>query len=338
MNWNNQPFLLSPVGKDYLWGGNRLNREFHKGIPLTPLAETWECSTHPDGVSIAASGRHLGQPLDKILEMHPEYLGSHPVSVMEGLPQNADRLPVLVKLIDAAQNLSVQVHPDDAYAAEHENGSLGKTEMWYVLDAAPDAHLIYGFNTDMNETLLRRSLQQKTFRKYLQKVPVRKDDVFYIEAGTVHAIGAGVLLAEVQENSNLTYRLFDYDRTDKNGQKRPLHIDKAAQTLNYKNSESPRQPMRVLRYQPGCASELLCRCRYFQVERLLVTSMEFATTGHSFQILLCLEGQGKILFDREPAADATEEISFTKGSCIFIPADSVTLRLKGRAQLLKISC
>lgn len=357
MSWKNKPFLLRPTGKDYLWGGSRLNTDFHKQIDLTPLAETWECSTHPDGVSTVMSGEHRGKPLDLVLTEHPEYLGSHPAAVMRDItpragasdrPGSLDRLPVLVKLIDAAQDLSVQVHPNDAFAYEYEDGSLGKTEMWYILDAEPGAYLFYGFERDMDEELLRQSLKQKTIEKYLQKIPVQKDDVFYIEAGTVHAIGAGILLAEIQENSNLTYRLFDYDRSDKNGKKRPLHIEKALQVLNYKSSDSPRQPMRVLRYQPGCASELLCRCKYFQVERLLVntkkgqthqtTAPEFAATEHSFQILLCLEGEGKLhITKEEPSADDTE-LPFAKGNTVFIPANSAPMRLDGRAQLLKISC
>ena len=344
MNWKNKPFLLSPAGKDYLWGGNRLNTDFHKNIDMTPLAETWECSTHPDGVSIVASGEHRGQTLDVVLAEHPEYLGSHPIAVMNAINSEEQKdgeypltLPVLVKFIDARQNLSVQVHPDDSYARIHENGSPGKTEMWYVLDAAPGAHLIYGFNRDMDEKILLHSLRQGNIEKYLQKVPVQKDDVFYIEAGTVHAIGAGVLLAEVQESSNLTYRLYDYDRVDRHGSKRALHVEKAMEVLNYKSSENPRQPMRVLRYQPGCASELLCRCKYFQVERMLINTSpahaapECTTAEHSFQILLCLEGEGEILCDNK-------KLPFKKGSCIFVPADSVPLQLTGKAQLLKICC
>ena len=124
----NSPFMLKPCGKDYLWGGNRLNDDFSKNIDMKPLAETWECSTHPDGPSLAASGEYCGKNLREILKCHPEYLGSH--------PRTKNELPILIKLIDARQNLSVQVHPDDQYAMERENGQLGKTEMWYVLDAA----------------------------------------------------------------------------------------------------------------------------------------------------------------------------------------------------------
>ena len=200
-SWKAKPFLLKPAGKDYLWGGNRLQTEFNKELPLEPLAETWECSTHPAGPSIIASGIYEGMSLTQLLAEHPEFLGTHPGAEGE--------LPILIKFIDAKKDLSVQVHPTDEYAREHENGQLGKTEMWYVMDAAPDAHLIYGFYHDIEKFQLKESLENGTVEKYLQKIKIQKDDVFLIEAGTVHAIGAGALIAEIQENSNLTYRLYD---------------------------------------------------------------------------------------------------------------------------------
>ena len=328
-SWMNEPFLLKPAGKDYLWGGHRLNTVFDKRIPLEPLAETWECSTHPDGPSVVADGMYAGKTLREVLAKHPEYLGTH--------PRTRKELPILIKLIDADKDLSVQVHPNDDYAREHENGSLGKTEMWYVLDAAPDAKLVYGFWRDMDREILEKSLRDGTVEKYLQKVPVKKDDVFNIEAGTVHAIGAGVLVAEIQESSNLTYRLYDYGRVDKDGKPRALHVEKALQTADLRASTEPRQPMRVLRYSRGCAVELLCRCRYFQVERLLLNTADqeagaqMRTQGNSFQVLLCTDGDGALSWERG-------EIIFHRGSCMFLPADSPTLRLLGKAQLLRVGC
>lgn len=326
----NKPFLLSPAGKDYLWGGSRLNDDFAKGIDMRPLAETWECSTHPDGPSIVASGKHSGHTLKEVLQIHSEYLGTH--------PRTRGELPVLIKFIDASSDLSVQVHPDDDYAMKHENGSLGKTEFWYVLDAAKDAKLVYGLSRDTDAKTLRKEIERGRVEKYLQKVPIQKDDVFYIEAGTIHAIGAGALIAEIQESSNLTYRLYDYDRVDKNGQKRQLHIDKALEVANLKESDTPRQVLRVLKYCPGCATEFLCRCKYFQVERMLINTerlremISFRTTSVSFQVLLCVNGCGTLFFGEQ------EEIHFFKGDCIFIPADSVAMKIHGRAQLLKVSC
>ena len=331
MSSMNKPFLLKPAAQDYLWGGSRLNDDFGKGIPVAPLAETWECSTHPDGQSVIASGEYAGRLLGDVLAENPDWLGTHPAATMDGRPG----LPILVKLIDAKADLSVQVHPDDGYALEHEN-SLGKTEMWYVLAARKGAELIYGFKEDMTEARVRESIENGSIGEYLNHVPVHKDDVFYIEAGTVHAIGAGCLIAEIQESSNVTYRLYDYDRVDRRGKKRPLHVDRALKVARLESSAAPRQPMRVLKYRNGSASELLTRCRYFQVERLLLNTegrvlADFRTGSNSFQVLLCVDGCGVLYGDGVM-------IPFFKGDCIFVPADSMELKLHGKAQLLNVSC
>ena len=198
---------LQPAGKDYLWGGTRLRDEYGKKIDLTPLAETWECSVHPDGPSIVANGPHKGKTLAEVLRLHQEYLGS---KVKNG------ELPILVKFIDAKKDLSVQVHPDDEYAREHEADN-GKTEMWYVIDAEEGASLVYGFQHKVTPKLLKKAIETGTLDKHLHKIKVRKGDVFYVPAGTVHGIGAGILIAEIQESSNVTYRVYDYNRVDKNG-------------------------------------------------------------------------------------------------------------------------
>ncbi len=332
-NWKDkeigQPFLLEPIGKDYLWGGRRLKDDFSKQIEMVPLAETWECSTHPDGVSKISSGKNKGKTLVEVLKEHPEYIGKY--------ANKKGQIPILIKLIDAAQDLSVQVHPDDKYAKEKENGSFGKSEMWYVLDAKKNAEIIYGFRHNIDEKKLRNSIVKGIIDKHLQHVKIKKDDIFYVEPGTVHGIGAGALIAEIQENSNLTYRLYDYNRVDKKGNKRELHIEKAMDVINLNAMPEPRQPMRMLKYQPGCAMELLCRCKYFQVERMLINTercrsmAEVKGISLSFQVLLCTEGCGTVF---------TDKISFCffKGDCIFVPAGSGVLKLHGKAQLLKIMC
>lgn len=326
---NNKPFLLKPIGKDYLWGGNRLNIDFAKGISLKPLAETWECSTHHDGQSIVAnSGENLGD----LLKTHPDLLGTHSLILTSGRPE----LPILIKLIDAKADLSVQVHPDDEYALKNES-DLGKTEMWYVLDAEEDSRLVYGFGFDVNPQQIRTAVERGDIVKFLNYVPVRRNDVFFIEPGTVHAIGAGCLIAEIQESSNITYRLYDYGRIDKNGKTRALHIDKALDVINLKSSVAPRQPLRVLKYKKGFASELLARCKYFNVERVLLNTekqyemTDYKTDSNSFHALLCIEGYG-VLSGEECL------LNFYKGDCIFVPADSIELNLQGKAQLLDVSC
>ncbi|WP_034445844.1 type I phosphomannose isomerase catalytic subunit [Butyrivibrio sp. AE2032] len=328
------PFKLLPAAKDYLWGGSRLNDDFGLNVDISPFAEAWVCSTHSDGESQVPS---LSCTLSELLSKEPEILGTHPLQTTQGRPE----LPILIKLIDAKSDLSVQVHPDDEYAKEHENGSLGKTEMWYVLDAKKDSSLVYGFRRDVDSDEVKRAIGNGSIGPLLNHVPIHKNDLFYIEAGTVHAIGAGALVAEIQESSNLTYRLYDYDRTDKNGNKRELHIDKALDVANLKSSAAPRQPMRTLRYSSGCASELLTRCKYFQVERLLLNTevcrelVTFQTGVNSFHALLCVDGCGSISWDGEGSSSS---LNFFKGDCIFVPAESEVLKLHGRAQILNVSC
>ncbi len=327
-----KPMLLSPAGKDYLWGGRRLVEEFGKSWGDGPLAESWECSVHADGPSLIASGPWKGKALAELITVYPELLGRHGAESAdcdskEALSASVSKFPVLVKLIDAAGDLSIQVHPDDAYAWEKE-GQQGKIELWYVMDAAPDAELIYGFVREVTQEQVRRAAENGTIVDYVQRIPVKKDDVFLVRPGTVHAIGKGVLLAEIQENSNLTYRLYDYDRVDKDGQKRMLHLDKALQVLDYKASPPVRQQMRLLKYTPGAAQESLCQCPYFQVDRLLLSeSLNWQIGASGFQILLVLEGTLRL-----------GELTVTKGNCIFLPADMGEVFLQGHGQLLRISC
>ena len=327
MTWKtDEPFLLKPAFKDYLWGGDRLRSEYHKETDLSPLAESWECSTHPDGTSLALIDQNE-IPMTEVLKRHPEILGTH--------PRTRDTLPILIKLIDAKKDLSVQVHPDDDYARIQEHGSLGKSEFWYVLEAEPGASLVYGFSQDVTEEQIRQGIADGTIRKYLQKVPVKRNDVFFVQAGTVHAIGKGIVIAEIQESSNLTYRLYDYNRRDRNGNLRELHIDKALDVLNLHSSAEPVQPMRLLNYQPGFASEFLTRCRYFQVERILLSAeaseVSYYTDSSSFEVLMCVQGKGEL--------KGTEfRIPFGKGDTVFVPADSEKMRFTGKAELLRTRC
>lgn len=314
----NKPLLMRPTGKDYLWGGQRLNTDFGKNIDLSPLAETWECSTHPDGPSFVVGGKFDGRSLADVIKEFPEYMGTKHKGETE--------LPILIKFIDAKKDLSVQVHPDDDYAFEHENGQNGKTEMWYVLDATEDAKLVYGLNQDCTEEMMREAIEKGTLSNYLQTVPVDKGDLFFIEAGTIHAIGAGCLIAEIQENSNLTYRLYDYNRVDDKGNKRELHVDKAMAVSNLKHSAKPEKSIG--------ADNLLTSCRYFEVYKMFLNSEnEQTVTLHAdktgYRVLLCIEGGGTMTYD-------DENVNISKGDCVFIPADSVMISVHGDAQFLDV--
>lgn len=318
-----EPMLLKPIGKDYLWGGNRLKSEYFKKCPEMPLAETWECSTHPDGSSIIVNGIHQGKELRQVLEINPEYMGTKVVG----------EFPILVKFIDAEKDLSVQVHPSDEYARINENQN-GKTEMWYVLDAKPGASLVCGFAHDVTPEKLKHAVKTETLDKHLQRVPVHKGDVFFIPAGTIHAIGSGMIIAEIQESSNVTYRVYDYNRVDKEGKKRELHFDKAVEVLNMKAGADVRQKPRKVNYYYGCAREVLCRCKYFETERILVSlGFAFTVMDTSFQILLCLDGSGAISVD-----GMHRPLRFRKGDCVFLPANLGRCHVLGKCEMLKIRC
>ena len=377
MRDGNRPFLLSPAAKDYIWGGTRLREEYNKHIDVTPLAETWECSTHPDGPSRVASGAFAGEKLVDVLRAHPEFIGTHPKTDGEG------GLPVLIKFIDAARDLSVQVHPSDEYARTHEHGQLGKTEMWYVLEATPGASLVYGFRQNLTRALLAASLEDDTVEQYLQKVEIHRGDVFLIESGTVHAIGAGAMIVEIQESSNLTYRMYDYHRLGKDGKPRELHIAKALDVVDLRQKPLPEQLQRACEEHDGYSVELLEQCKYFRTERIhldtllsekqpasgasdpaaqdmpvdtqgtnvdnaseempqeassrwttgekAVEAVRFSTGSESFEVLLWVDGSGTLRGE-------DVELSFRKGDCIFVPADSIGLEIRGQSELLKVTC
>ncbi len=316
---------LVPTGKDYLWGGTRLREEYGKKIDMTPLAETWECSVHPDGPSYIANGEFKGKTLAQVLEQHPEYIGT---KVDDG------KLPVLVKLIDAKNDLSVQVHPDDKYAEEYE-GDNGKTEMWYVIDADEGASLIYGFRHKVTPKILHKAIETGKLDKHLQKVLVHKGDIYFVPAGTVHGIGKGILIAEIQESSNVTYRVYDYDRVDKDGKKRELHFDKAIEVMDMNAAPDIRQKPRMVKYYTGCSREIISRCKYFETERICVTKgFTFSVTENSFQIILCLDGFGEV----QTMDSEQKPMRFSKGETLFLPASLGRCLVIGETEILKIRC
>lgn len=228
---------------------------------MTLLAETGKCSVHFDGPSYIANGEFKGLALADILKQYPEYIGT---KVEDG------KLPVLVKFIDAKKDLSVQVRPSDEYAREHKSDN-GKTEMWYVIDAEKGAHLIYGFQQEVAEEILRKAVETDTSDKHLQKVEVYKGDTYFVPVGTVDWIGKGILVAEILESSNVNYRVYDYNCVDKNGKKHKLHFDQAVYVMDMSVAPDVSQKSWMVKHYPGCSREVLCRCKYFETEKIQVT-------------------------------------------------------------------
>lgn len=283
-----EPLFLKAAVKDYLWGGQRLRTLFGKESGSEIIAESWELSCHEDGCSVIMNGKDKGLTLTEYLKKHGEenILGKD-CRRMENLP--------LIKLIDAKEPLSVQVHPDDHYA--HEKGHPnGKTEMWYVLDAEPGAELIYGVNRELTRDEFREHIEKGTLEEILQYVPVKKGDVFFIPAGTLHAIGKGILIAEVQQNSNLTYRVYDYGRLDADGKPRELHIEDAVAVTNLVPLDAEQTCCNMADMEtPWGRSRILCACDYF------LTTMEtvnkrvlMAGTENLYRHFLIIEGKGTL--------------------------------------------
>ena len=305
-------FKLRPSCKDYLWGGHRLVEEYGKEYEGEILAETWELSCHPDGPSTIVNGAYAGKTLEEYIEEAGK----------EVLGKNCRRFrdfPILIKFIDAKQNLSIQVHPDNRYALKNE-GQYGKTEMWYVMDAGKDAFLYYGFKKEISKEEFARRIQEDTLLEVLNAVPVQKGDVLFIESGTIHAIGEDILIAEIQQNSNVTYRVYDYVRVGKDGKKRDLHIEKALAVTN-----------RVPLIKSKSSYPHVADCDYFTVDKLnldgqMMRRMEGYVSEESFVSILIPDGEGTV--------SCGDEVTYKKGDSLFLPAGSGTYVIEGNCDAL----
>lgn len=318
------PLKFQPFYKSYLWGGRNLER-FGKMLPEGIVAESWEISCHPNGVSIINNGEYAGTPLTGFIgEFGSKVVGT-------ALPdKDLAKFPLLVKLIDANDKLSVQVHPCDAYASSHENGELGKNEMWYILEAKPGAELVYDVRPGTTKDDFTQAVSQGVIEKHLKKLPVSTGDVINIPAGLIHAIGAGIILAEIQQNSDITYRVYDYDRIDANGNKRPLHIEKALEVIDF-NSHNRREKTEGLVIQPSknALRKYLVANPYFAVELDTVRgTLDEIADGSKFYIYFLAEGSGEILYDNG-------SVPVTRGESVLIPASMGAYNLKGDLKALK---
>ncbi len=294
---------LTPALKDYLWGGNQLKDRYGIESDLDIVAEAWELSAHPDGESVVSTGRHKGLSFSKYIET----VGK---SVLGWKCFPLQSFPMLTKFIDAKGNLSIQVHPDDDYALEHE-GQYGKNEMWYVVDAKEGAGLYVGFNRNVDKDEIRRRVQDNTITEILNFYPTKPGDIFFIPAGTVHAICEGNLICEIQQSSNCTYRLYDYDRKDKFGNPRELHLEKALDVLNYKKYE---------------LTESNVSCKYFENEVIDVEEKMIRLNDESFISIIVLDGEGEMSI-------GDYKLQVKAGDSIFVPAQNKILKALGKMKL-----
>lgn len=275
-----EPIFFQPVFKEMLWGGSRLRSEYGYPIPSDHTGEAWVISAHPHGDCQAVSGPFRGKTLSWLWSNHPELFGN----------AGGSEFPLLVKIIDARDNLSIQVHPDDAYAKSHENGSLGKTECWYVLDCDPGATIVVGHNAESKEAL-RRMIDEKQWSDLIRTRPIKKGDFFQIEPGTVHAIQKGTLILETQQSSDITYRLYDYDRLQ-NGRPRELHIEKSIDVIRcpHRDFACTEKPLQG----DGFSRVNLVTCPFYQVDKWDIETSVSIPHTYPFLIVSVLEGTGTV--------------------------------------------
>ncbi len=311
MNQEGKPILfLNPVFKQMIWGGNRLGTDWGYPIPGDDTGECWAVSAHPNGDCVVREGVYAGRTLSELWEKEPSLFGN------TGL----DRFPLLIKIIDAKSDLSIQVHPDDTYAKKNENGSLGKTECWYILDCPEDAALVIGHNASSKEEL-RDMIEEKRWGELIREIPVKKGDFIQIDPGTVHAIKGGLMILETQQNSDITYRVYDYDRLS-NGKPRELHIEKSIDVITV-----PAKPVEESVMTPAGLPENqmnpLIVCDYYKVWKLDVTAPVTFSQDEPFLIMSVIEGSG--LLDGQ---------LIKKGDHFILPSGYGTYSIQGNLEII----
>jgi len=303
------PLMFKPIYKPKLWGGGRFATLLNREVPAsTHLGESWEIADRPGDVSVVADGDLAGMPLSELRQAYPRELFGE----MAG--ECRDRFPLLLKFIDAEANLSLQVHPDNRFALRHEN-DLGKNEAWFVMEASPGAKITRGFRAGATPDKIMRAIQQKRLEQLVETFDVAKGETIFIPAGTLHGIGGGLMLAEIQQNSNVTYRVYDYDRSDHHGHKRELQIDKALQVLSFKDIGAPK--LKAVKVEP--LHYRLVLCDHFSLYQYVYREPIHEYSIERFRILCNIEGHGTIISPE----GMFEDIEYHPGTTILIPA-SVT--------------
>ena len=313
-------FKLIPSVADYIWGGRRLIEEYGIKTDKDPAAEAWVLSCHSAGPSTVEDGEFKGQTLEQVWENHKEICGTN--------GNKFEFFPILIKFIDAKNNLSIQVHPDNDYAMRVE-GEYGKTEAWYILDCDEGAELILGFNREVSVEEFKKAAQSEEMLNIVNKVKVKKGDLFFIESGTLHAICKGILLAEVQQNSNTTYRVYDYGRVGADGKPRALHIDKAADVTKLCPPTITNASEREVEKQDGGTRTHLTECDLFKMYSV-ETDGEYVSeaSDESFVSLLCLDGNAEVVCGKKT-------LGMKKGESLFIPASSGEFKIIGKTHMLE---
>ena len=319
MNLLFYPLQFDPIFKDRIWGGQKLKTQFNKPIVSKTTGESWELSAVEDAISIVSNGAFKGKLITELIDLYPnEILGTTVFN------RFGKQFPLLFKFLDAKEDLSIQVHPNDALAkARHR--SFGKTEMWYVMQADEGAEIIVGFKENSNQEEYLKSLENRKLLTILNKIGVKEGEVFFLETGTVHAIGAGLVIAEIQQTSDITYRIFDFERMDSNGTKRELHVDLALEAINYQKIETQK-----IYFKEPNSSNPVVDCPFFTTNFIPLTEkMAVEKNGNSFTVYMCVDGAFEISIEKE-------YFSYKKGDTVLIPAALKNYFLSGNASILEI--
>ena len=313
------PLQFQPILKDRIWGGTKLKTYLNKPISSEITGESWEISTVENDVSVIANGIFKGKSLNELINEFPEeVLGS------KVYKQFGKQFPLLFKYLDAREDLSIQVHPNDELAKNRHN-SFGKTEMWYVMQADENAKLIVGFKEKSSPEEYLKSLENNSISAILDVKKVKQGDVFFLETGTVHAIGAGTVIAEIQQTSDITYRIYDFDRVDANGNTRELHVDLALEAINYNVVEAQKDYSKVAN-----VSNEMVNCQYFTTNFIpLNGELKFHKNKESFSVYMCVEGSFELIYEEE-------KYEYKTGDTILIPAEITEFEIKGKASVLEI--
>lgn len=317
---NIYPFIFKPILKERIWGGQKLATLFDKELlHLDHIGESWELSTLDNDISIIANGSYKDKPLTTLIAEFPnEILGEKINKQFDG------EFPLLFKLLDATEDLSIQVHPNDQLARERHN-SFGKTEMWYIIQADKNARNIIGFTEKSSPEHYLKQLENKTLVNILKEENAQKGDVYFLEPGTVHAIGKGNVIAEIQQTSDITYRIYDWDRTDAKGKTRELHLDLALTAINY----NPRNTRKKYAKEENIQNEIV-QSKYFSVNYIpLNGKISIAKNTDCFTVYMCTEGEFSVLY-------TNKKYDFKKGDTILLPAVLNAYSLEGNAELLEI--
>ncbi len=318
------PLKLEAVYKQTIWGGNKLRDKFYKKSGLESVGESWELACHESGVSKVINGELAGIGIDEVFSKYGDEVIGRKI-------QNLGEYPILLKLIDARGLLSIQVHPTDDYAKKHENGSLGKTEAWYILDAIEGAFLYLGFKDGVNKYDLEKALKGGgDVLEFFNKVYVKAGDVVNIEAGLLHAIGEGIVLLEIQENSDITYRVYDYDRVDANGNKREIHVEKALEVLNFELSSDIKIDKAPKIFAWGKKYEYISN-KYFRLDKIVLED-ECDFYNEDYSVLTCIDGGFEVVYDKG-------NLMINKGETVILPfvMDKCKLKTENKAEIIVIN-